>query len=220
MILRLESVDKYYSTRRIRAKALDGVNLEVGSGQFVMISGPSGCGKTTLLMTIGGMLKPTQGTVSVEGCDIYGLGIRGRARFRARKIGFIFQTYHLIPYLTVLENVAAAGPAAGRKADFRRAGELLGQFGMAARLAHKPSQLSTGERQHTAIARALFNEPEIILADEPTGNLDPESSDVILGNLSGIHDSGRTVIIVTHDRGIGSLDIRNITMKKGRLIDA
>jgi putative ABC transport system ATP-binding protein len=220
-MLHLQNVDKEYSTRRTHVKALSGVDLIVEQGQFVVISGPSGCGKTTLLMTVGGMLRPTRGKVIVNGSYLYDLSNRARARFRGRKIGFVFQTYHLVPYLTVLENVVLAGPAGGQKADSRKAEELLNRFGISERLLHKPSQLSTGERQRTAIARALFNDPEMILADEPTGNLDVESSASILEYLSGSHESGRTVILVTHDRSIGNdPNVRKIAMNKGRLIDA
>ncbi|HID07899.1 MAG TPA: ABC transporter ATP-binding protein, partial [Armatimonadetes bacterium] len=172
----LENVTKIYQSRGGQVKALDNVNLRVERGEFVVIRGPSGSGKTTLLLIVGGMLDPTAGKVIVDGVDLTSISERARAKFRGQNIGFVFQMFHLVPYLNVIENVLLAGGAKGGNVDRERARALLKRLGLAEREQHKPSQLSVGERQRTAIARALFNQPKLILADEPTGNLDPDSA--------------------------------------------
>ncbi|MCK4627865.1 MAG: ABC transporter ATP-binding protein [Sedimentisphaerales bacterium] len=194
----LENITKIYSTRRGRVHALDGISLQIDKGNFVVIRGPSGSGKTTLLMIIAGMLRPTGGRTVVEQSDLYEISPKERAKFRADNIGFIFQMFHLVPYLNITENIALAGPAAGKKTDKARLAALLDDFGLAERAFHKPSQLSAGEKQRTAIARALHNQPKIILADEPTGNLDPENAHTVLAHLRDFHRQGGTVIVVTH----------------------
>jgi ABC-type lipoprotein export system ATPase subunit len=194
----LENVEKTYQTRGGIVKALRDINLHIEKGRFIAICGPSGSGKTTLLMVIAAMLRPTKGTVRIEQNDLYKMGIRDRARFRAENIGFIFQMFHLIPYLNVIENVTLAGGAASRSRNAANARDLLKQLGLESRVFHKPAQLSAGEKQRVAIARAMFNRPKIMLADEPTGNLDDENAASVIGHLSEFHRSGGTVILATH----------------------
>ena len=209
----LENVVKAYRTGSGQVKALDGVNLRIEEGQFVVISGPSGSGKTTLLMTMAGMLRPSGGKVSVGGSELYKMSIPDRASFRAGNIGFVFQMFHLVPYLNVIENVVLAG----RSNDKPKANELLKQLGLSERAFHKPSQLSAGEKQRTAVARALLNQPKIILADEPTGNLDPDNSKAVLGFLAQFHLNGGTVIIVTHGNEVARFADRTVNLQNGRI---
>ncbi len=194
----LENVVKTYRRRRGDVKALGDINLQIEKGEFVVICGPSGSGKTTLLMTIAAMLRPTSGSVCVGQNNLYTMSIRDRAKFRAENIGFVFQMFHLVPYLNIIENVALAGGVATQSGGAVKANELLKRLGLAQRAFHRPSELSAGEKQRAAIARALFNRPKIILADEPTGNLDPDNAASVLGYLSEFHHSGGTVILATH----------------------
>lgn len=191
----LENIEKTYTGKKGTVAALSGINLHIEEGQFVVLCGPSGSGKTTLLMTIAAMLRPSGGAVIVDQQNIYDMSIRQRAEFRAQNIGFVFQMFHLVPYLNIIENVMLAG----RDKQRQRAQDLLTELGMAERLRHNPSELSAGERQRVAIARALFNEPKVILADEPTGNLDPDNAGIVLTHLSKFHRDGGTVILASHD---------------------
>ena len=180
-------------TKRFGAvTALAPFDLDVQSGEFVAVKGASGSGKTTLLLTLGGMLRPSNGTVSFEGTDLYAQPRAERAEYRASEVGFVFQMFHLVPYLSVVENVQLAAR------NGTSATELLEQFGLSHRFAHTPGELSAGERQRVALARALVNEPRLILADEPPGNLDPENDRQVFEHLSTFHRSGGTVIVVTH----------------------
>jgi len=194
----LENIVKTYRRRRGDVKALSDINLQIEKGEFVVVCGPSGSGKTTLLMTIAAMLRPTSGSVCVEQNNLYTMSIRDRAKFRAGNIGFVFQMFHLVPYLNIIENVALAGGVASQSGGAVKANELLKRLGLAERAFHRPSELSAGEKQRAAIARALFNRPKIILADEPTGNLDPDNAASVIGYLSEFHHSGGTVILATH----------------------
>ena len=214
----LQDVVKTYETSRGEIRALDGVSLHFESGQFVVIRGPSGSGKTTLLLTIAAMLRPTLGTVTVDGRNLHQMTTRERAHFRARTIGFIFQMFHLVPYLNVVENVVLAAGAAGTNGARTRAGELLRQLGMENRALHKPSELSAGERQRTAIARALLNNPKVLLADEPTGNLDRGNATAVLSYLSGFHKRGGTVIVATHETEAESLAEKVVSLVDGRVV--
>ncbi|MFQ6036309.1 MAG: ABC transporter ATP-binding protein [Sedimentisphaerales bacterium] len=218
----LENVIKTYRTRKGNVKALDGINLQVKKGEFVVIRGPSGSGKTTLLMTIGGMLRPTSGTVSVGQENLYAMSIRQRAKFRAQNIGFVFQMFYLVPYLSVTENVVlAAGTTpdwlVGSKKRYAQADKLIRKFGLAGRNYHKPSQLSAGEQQRTAIARALLNRPRIILADEPTGNLDPDNAATVLSFIADFHRDGGTVILATHGPAAQQFADRIIHLRNGNI---
>jgi ABC-type lipoprotein export system ATPase subunit len=216
-VIVLRNVVKAYKTSRGEIRALDGVELHVGSGEFVVVRGPSGSGKTTLLMTIAAMLRPTRGTVTVDGRNLHQMSARERARFRACTVGFIFQMFHLVPYLNVLDNVVLASGAGGKSEAKARAGELLGQLGMKERALHKPSELSAGEGQRTAIARALLNNPKILLADEPTGNLDRENAIAVLGYLSDFHKRGGTVVVATHETEAESFADKVVSLRNGGL---
>ena len=194
----LENVVKKYRTRRGDVKALNDINLRIEKGEFIVICGPSGCGKTTLLMTIAAMLRPTSGIVAVEHNNLYAMSVQARAKFRAENIGFVFQMFHLVPYLNVVDNVLLASGTVANKGEKAKALELIERFGLAGRNYHKPAELSAGEKQRTATARALFNNPKIILADEPTGNLDDDNTTSVLGYLSEFHKGGGTIILATH----------------------
>ena len=213
----LDNITKRYRGRTGDIAALDDVNLSVPEGEFVAIRGPSGSGKSTLLLTIAGMIHPTHGKAVVSGTDMYAVSGRQRARFRAHNIGFVFQMFHLVPYLSVLENVALPTVLLPGRIHSHEARELLQRFGMSERLAHKPAELSTGERQRTAVARALINHPRLLLADEPTGNLDPDNSAQIFEYIAGFHHEGGTVIVVTHDPLAESYAQRTVSLSAGRL---
>lgn len=200
--------------------ALDDIDLTVKNNEFVVIRGPSGSGKTTLLLTIGGMLQPTKGRLTVAGIDPYHIGSKSRLAFRAEKIGFVFQLFHLIPYLTVLENVLQPAGAVGggsQEAFKTRAKHLLEQVKLDVRSDHFPAELSAGEKQRAAIARAMLRKPEILLADEPTGNLDPENAAGIARSLAEVHRDGCTVVVVTHGRDCDPYTGRIIHLKSGRI---
>jgi len=215
-VIEPEGVTRIFRTSRGEVKALDGISLRIERGEFVVIRGPSGSGKTTLLLTLGGMLRPTRGRVLFAGKDLYALAERDRARIRSESIGFVFQMFHLVPYLTALENVLLAArprsrpepaPESSRKEAAsggprrdaaREAGEILQAFGLAGRERHRPAQLSAGEKQRTALARALVHRPEVVLADEPTGNLDPDNAAQVMEGLGKFHREGGTVVLVTH----------------------
>ncbi len=215
----LENVTKTYRTRSGAVKALDAVSLRIEKGEFVVVRGPSGSGKTTLLMTIAAMMRPTSGIVTIDGRDLYQMSHSQRAALRASEIGFIFQMFHLVGYLTVLENVLLAG-FAGRSVQQSRAEELLSELGMAGRTDHKPAELSTGEKQRTAIARALLNDPKILLADEPTGNLDPENGSAVFGYLQDFSKGGGTVVVATHRTERQVLADRTILLGNGSVSHA
>ena len=198
---RLLDVTKIYNRREQQVIALYASDLRVDAGDYVAIVGPSGSGKTTLLSLLGGMLAPTTGTVHLDGVSLYDSPVAGRAKLRRERIGFLFQSFNLVPYLTAVENVQLPLYLAGRGSDQQRsrAIELLSQVGLGNRLDHKPAELSVGQQQRVALARTLAHDPQIILADEPTGNLDPESRTVVLDFLDEAHRQGRTIILVTHD---------------------
>jgi putative ABC transport system ATP-binding protein len=216
-MIRLEAVSKVFRTPRGAVKGLDEVNLTVEEGAFVTVQGPSGSGKTTLLLTVGGMLRPTAGAVHIGGETVYGLTAQARARFRARNIGFVFQMYHLVPYLSVLENILLATGDSAMKERRREALALLERFRLERRLEHKPSELSSGERQRTAMARALLGRPRLILADEPTGNLDPENAEEVVTYLAEFQQQGGTVLVVTHGTLTDRHATRIVRLEEGRL---
>lgn len=219
-MIEVRGLSKVYQSKGRPVRALDGVDLTVADGEFLAVRGPSGSGKSTLLLTIGGMVRPTEGRAVLNGTDLYGLSGGERANYRARNIGFVFQMFHLAPYLTVLDNVLLPTGLVDRGGPSRaRALELLERFGMAERLDHRPGQLSTGERQRTAIARALVNDPWLVLADEPTGNLDPETGAEILAYLKEFNDAGRSVVLVTHEPWVEEYAHRTVHLKAGRCAD-
>lgn len=216
-MLQLRSVSKHYKHRGKAVAAIDNVTLEIPRGDFVAVVGPSGSGKSTLLLMLGGMLSPSAGQVMVEGESIYELSPRCRASLRKQKIGFVFQTFNLVPYLSAIENVQVPLLLAGMSdADQQqKATSLLGRMGLADRLDHKPCELSIGQQQRVALARMLANDPAVILADEPTGNLDPETSKSILDFLAELHRERRTIIMVTHDVRAADRAKRVLTIRDG-----
>ena len=220
-MLRMEHVTKAYRHRRKSVVALDDATLDIPTGDFISLVGPSGSGKSTLLLMLGGMLSPTSGKVLIDEQSVYGLSANGRARFRKDKIGFVFQTFNLVPYLTALENVKIPLYLAGRKdADqSRQATAQLERVGLGDRLDHKPSELSVGQQQRVALARMLANDPSVILADEPTGNLDPETADQIIGFLEEFNREGRTIVMVTHDPRAAKRAKRTLRLAAGRIVD-
>jgi len=219
-IIRVVNLHKYYYLKGAVVKALQGVNLEVYRGEYLSILGPSGSGKTTLFNMIGGLDKPTQGKVYVEGVSIFDLPEEKLAYFRNRKIGYVFQTFNLIPYLTALDNVALPMIFAGlpRKQRVEKAKRLLELVGLGERLHHKPSELSGGQQQRVAIARALANDPTIILADEPTANLDLTTGKQIINLLKEISlQRSVTVITNTHDLKMIDVSDRVVYIRDGRI---
>jgi len=197
-ILNIRNLSKSYAGTHRTVSVLLDVSLRIQGGQFVVVRGPSGCGKTTLLLSAAGLLRPDGGEIRIDAQDPYGLDPDRRARFRAANIGFVFQQFHLIPFLNVLDNVLAPALADGSNPSHRRARELIERFGLGDRGEHLPGELSTGERQRTALARAMLNEPKLILADEPTGNLDEENSRTVFEALGEFASAGGAVLLVTH----------------------
>jgi ABC-type lipoprotein export system ATPase subunit len=224
-ILKAEDIYKSYQMGAIDIDVLKGVNLSVKKGEFVAIVGASGSGKSTLLHILGALDKPNKGIVRFEGRDLGRFSDHQLNRFRNKMVGFVFQFYHLLDELNVLENVLLPAMAASgiigwlgtRKWARRRGIELLGQFGLGARAGHKPYQLSGGERQRVALARALMNEPRLLLADEPTGNLDSVTGNGILEVLEGLHSAGQTIVMVTHDERISQRAGRIVTLADGKI---
>src|SRR3954447_2042688 len=204
-------------SRRFGAlRALDELTLTIDEGEWVAITGPSGSGKTTLLNILSGLDHPTSGKVQVGGVDLAGLSRSELARYRQRTVGLVFQQFHLIPYLTALENVMLA-QYVHSMTDRGEAEEALRRVGLGERLSHLPSQLSGGEQQRVCIARALINQPPLILADEPTGNLDAANEAIVMSLLADLHQRGHTLILVTHDASIASRANREIRLEHGRL---
>jgi len=197
-ILEIRDVAKRYRGPAGPVHALAGVSLTVEAGGFVAVQGASGCGKSTLLLAAGGLLRPDAGEVRIAGQDPYALSPEKRAAFRAAHIGFVFQQFHLVPYLSVLDNILAPTLALPQPGARARAAELIAQFGLGERQHHVPEQLSVGERQRTALARALLNHPQLLLADEPTGNLDAGNARVVLDALADFARAGGAVLLVTH----------------------
>src|SRR3954452_13425148 len=204
-------------SRRFGAlRALDELTLTIGEGEWVAITGPSGSGKTTLLNILSGLDRPTSGKVRVGGVDLATLSPRELARYRQQTVGLVFQQFHLIPYLTALENVMLA-QYVHSMTDRGEAEEALRRVGLGERLGHLPSQLSGGEQQRVCIARALINQPPLILADEPTGNLDAVNEAIVMSLLADLHQRGHTLILVTHDPSIAARAGREIRLEHGRL---
>jgi len=220
MILELNNVSKTYRSGNGRTvRAVREVSLRLEPTNFVAVQGPSGCGKTTLLLIAGALLRPDSGQVRLDGRDPYGLGGDARARFRSRAVGFVFQQFHLVPYLSVLDNVLAPAVASGQPNARDRAVELISHLGLQERLQHVPAELSTGERQRTALARALLNRPKLILADEPTGNLDGESARAVLGYLTEFAAEGGAVLLVTHDERASSQAQQVVQIREGKVME-
>jgi len=221
LILKAEQLEKVYKIGGRRVLALSGLNLQVERGEFISVMGPSGSGKTTLLNILGCLDKPTRGKVILDGVDVTNLPEKSLYEIRRYKIGFVFQTFNLLPYLTAIENVELPMEGTRKSKDERRkrAHELLKMVGLSGREEHMPHQLSAGEQQRVAIARALANNPAIILADEPTGNLDSKNSYQIVRLLGKLNiDHGTTIIMATHDRRMASLTDKILFLRDGRLL--
>jgi len=216
-MIQLEDVSKIFKSSRSQVKALNRVTLEVKRGEFMLVKGPSGCGKTTLLMSIGGMLRPTSGMIRIHDRNINILNDKERTKFRAQHIGFVFQMFYLIPYLNVLENIILSSGSTGDRTQHRRALKLADDLGLSNRVDHKPFELSAGECQRVAMARALIHQPKIILADEPTGNLDMENSSEVVKILKDYHQSGGTVIMATHGDDTDNIADRIILLNEGEI---
>ena len=220
-VLRARGLRKEYGKGEGLVRAVDGVDLDIGAGETVAVMGPSGCGKSTLLHLLGGLDRPSGGVMSLNGRRIDDLGEKALARMRRTDVGFVFQAFHLMEELTAIENVELSALLAGRspRAARRRAEELLEQVGLADRARFLPSALSGGQRQRVAIARALSNEPLVVLADEPTGNLDSAATLDVLRLFERLHESGQTLVIVTHDARIAATADRMISMRDGAFVD-
>lgn len=221
-IIRLSGVSKTYRTKEIETQALENVNLEVGKGEFMSIMGPSGCGKSTLLNIIGLLDKPTTGTIEIVGTNLDGISDRRLAAFRNANLGFVFQSFHLINSINVIDNVEV--PLLYRSISSRErrrlAREVLERVGLSHRMKHYPSQLSGGQCQRVAIARAIVGNPGIILADEPTGNLDSKMGQEIMDILHGLNkDDGRTIVMVTHNESQAVKTDRIIRFFDGRQVE-
>ncbi|WP_204072310.1 ABC transporter ATP-binding protein [Planotetraspora phitsanulokensis] len=220
-VLRARGLRKDYGKGEGLVRAVDGVDLDVRAGETVAVTGPSGCGKSTLLHLLGGLDRPSGGEVSLNGRRIDDIGERALARMRRTDVGFVFQAFHLMEELTAVENVELSALLAGRspRAARRRAEELLEQVGLADRAGFLPSALSGGQRQRVAVARALSNEPSVVLADEPTGNLDSAATLDVLNLFENLHTSGQTLVVVTHDARIAATADRMLSMRDGVLVD-
>lgn len=218
-MIKVQNVSKIYHTSSLAFTALLNVTLEIDKAEFVSILGPSGSGKSTLMHLLGGLDRPNEGEIEIEGRNLNKLSERELATFRNEKVGFVFQFFNLLPNLSALENVLLPLVYTKKKVDRKKkALELLELVGLESKLKNRPSQLSGGEQQRVAIARALVNSPEIILADEPTGNLDQKTGAEILEILSRLQEQGKTLVIVTHDSNIAQKANRIIQMQDGQII--
>jgi putative ABC transport system ATP-binding protein len=216
-MIQLEDVSKIFESPLKQVEVLIKITLEVKNGEFIVVKGPSGSGKTTLLLSIGGMLRPTSGNIRINDKNIYLLSDRERTKFRALNIGFVFQMFYLIPYLNVLENTMLSGGLKDIGTKRGKALQLAEDLGLSDRVKHRPSELSAGECQRVALARALIHQPEIILADEPTGNLDKENSSEVVSILADYHKNGGTVIMATHGDDADKIADRIILLNKGEI---
>ncbi|MBI2820383.1 MAG: ABC transporter ATP-binding protein [Acidobacteria bacterium] len=222
-IIRVENLRKIYRLGKVEVPALRGVNLRVEEGEFVSMVGPSGCGKSTLLHVIGGLTPPTAGRVLLDGTDLRGLNDAQRTELRKQKIGFVFQRYNLLPTLTVYGNIALACHIAGNRNGASREAmtSIVRMLGLEARLDHRPAELSGGEQQRVAIARAVVNRPKILLADEPTGSLDTENSELVMNMLQELnHKSGQTILLITHNPEVALYSDRIVSMRDGHILDS
>ncbi len=225
-MLRAENVHRRFPAPRAGRSpdavvALDDVSFSIDPGEFVIVQGASGSGKSTLLLTLGGMQRPSAGRILLENQDLYARPADERNRARAHRLGFVFQLFHLVPYLSVRENVLAGfprGPGPSAAERFRRTDDLLERLGLGERTAHRPATLSAGERQRVALARALVKQPAVILADEPTGNLDPANAAEVFRQLESFHRAGGTVVVVTHGHDAAPYANRTLHLDRGRLL--
>ena len=218
-ILETRDLKKHYGAGDTQVKALDGVNLNIEQGEFVAIVGTSGSGKSTLLHMLGGLDRPTSGSVSVDGRDIFGLKDEALTIFRRRKIGFVFQSYNLVPVLSVWENIVLPIQLDGAKVDEAYVQEVIATLGLEKKLPNLPNQLSGGQQQRVAIARALATKPAILLADEPTGNLDSKTSQDVLGLMKVTGQKfAQTMVMITHNEEIAQMADRIVRIEDGRIV--
>ena len=219
-VILLKDVTKRYQSGKVVTEVLKGISFAIFPREFVAIMGPSGAGKSTLLYILGCLARPTSGRYELDGLEVGTLSDEALSRLRNAKLGFVFQSFHLIPQYSALENVLLPtvyrkGRKRDRKKDLARAKEMLDMVGLGERYHYRPGELSGGQKQRVAIARALMNDPEVILADEPTGNLDSKQSDEIVHLLQELNHRGRTIILVTHDEEVGNRARRMITIRDG-----
>jgi len=219
VLVRMDGVSKIFQTDEVETHALSGVHLEIRHGEFVSIAGPSGCGKSTLLSIVGLLDSPTHGGYAIHGKSVTTLSLSDRSRIRNREIGFVFQTFNLLPRATALHNVELPLIYNGTPAEERleKAKQVLGRVDLTERMHHKPNELSGGQRQRVAIARALVNSPSIVLADEPTGNLDSRTGEEIMALFANLHREGNTIILVTHENDIAQHAHRIIYIRDGKI---
>jgi putative ABC transport system ATP-binding protein len=220
-MIQMTAIRKVYSTGRMEVAALKGVDLTIGNNEYVSIVGPSGSGKSTLMNLIGCLDTPSSGTYMLSGENVAGLDRNQLAEVRNKRIGFVFQSFNLLPYASALENVALPLLFAGvsDKKRKERAEEMLERVGLGDRMDHKPTELSGGQMQRVAIARALANNPAIILADEPTGNLDSASGHAIADLFGELHAAGQTIVMITHDHGLAKIASRSVHIRDGEIVD-
>ena len=217
-MIEVKNITKKFNSAKEKVVALNDIDLVVQKSEFVLIKGESGSGKSTLLFIMGGMLNPTSGKIIVNNKDLFTLSEADRSKYRANEIGFVFQSYHLLPYLNVQENIMLTDKLPKINIAKEDVHQIAKELGIADRLNHKPSQLSAGEKQRVALARALITKPSIILADEPTGNLDEKNTIEVLNYLKSFQKNGGTVIMVTHGNLADSYATRTIKLEKGTLI--
>lgn len=216
-MIQLKEINKTYPHKSSEVSALSGIDLEIGGSEFVLIKGASGSGKSTLLFIIGGMLFPSSGTVEVNDLNLYQIGGKERAKYRANDVGFVFQAYHLLPYLNVLDNILLTNKINDEKISKEKIVNTLEELGMGHRIYHKPAELSAGEKQRVALVRALIKTPPILLADEPTGNLDEDNAKEVLNYLKKYQNNGGTVVMVTHGNIADSYATKTVYLKNGKI---
>lgn len=222
-IIRVENLHKVYRIGKVEVPALRGVNLHIEEGEFVSVVGPSGCGKSTLLYLIGGLTAPTTGRIFLDGMNLGQMNEAQRTKLRKQKIGFVFQRFNLLPTLTAFGNIALACHIAGNRNGASRAemDAVIQLLGLETRMHHRPVELSGGEQQRVAIARAVVNRPKILLADEPTGSLDTENSEVVLNMLQNLnHHFGQTVLLITHNPEVATFSDRIVSMRDGHILES
>ena len=220
-MFQLKNVTKTYERRGETVNAINETSLSIGDNEFIVLVGPSGSGKTTLLSLLGGMMGPTSGEVLFRGESIYDMSLNERTNLRLKSLGFVFQSFNLVPWLSAIENVQVPLSLAGELASVQqeRAAELLHRVGLSDRMHHLPSELSQGQQQRVALARTLAHDPQVILADEPTGNLDPESREQVMNLLSEFQSEGRCIVMVTHDQFAAKHAQRSLRLVDGVIVD-
>lgn len=218
-MLKVENISRQFAQKHHTVSALEKISLEIAEGEFISITGPSGSGKSTLLLALGGMSSPDEGNIFWRGESIYDWEIKKRAEWRALTVGFVFQTFNLIPYLNVFDNISLSQDLSlNHRANHEDIIKILNRINLSDRIDHLPAELSVGQQQRVALARALIKNPQLILADEPTGNLDPVTASEIINILQEVHQEGKTVILVTHDPELSRLADREIKLVDGKIV--